>query len=696
LAGADLPEGVEAKFQVFKVTESLVGQTSKADDAIFDYYVVDKPAARERAIRQGERVIWIACPWTNSDEGVEGRLNGLKALPDTPENRKAIQTVTSTAEADLERALPGSRLSIAEAVNRWSVFAVACEAVEGSKDSEIAHLIPGSAGKYQRYRWDVVLSNRRSPSEPFLSYRVWTQQDGPERPIAKGERVIWIGVNPNPGNYRGIKALPDTPENREAVRAAFAKRPASADKYVAITEHADAEQAAKRVALLKRNLDTFRFIFRPMLQPKRPARFLAVRVAKGEDGSGWEKPAISITRQQATRIIDHLATEGLFFRRAANLLEDPTFEPDTAGPTIWLIDNENKPETILVEQVQYGKDDRRMRALRDVLEGDARDAVDGLLAQLESTEQQRDLVDSQPNPQDAVRQSSRTPLAEPRARLRTSLSPLKLLAPDVKYDGEALPRPPDRITGEKFAIDRVAYYRAIMESGLVAEDLATNTARAYRMFDLAIAAGWYERRGNEYLPQDIRGLCRQGNRLWMGSNGVGVLAYDTKNRTWLRYSLQEAPVPGFHVTVLYGDEDYVFATYGYRKEVPTAEPSLHVYSTRQQRWLRIVAVPARDALRLGTSEDLPKVAMGWDHRRFANEPYIPIGGRATLSVPPPNKITRRPDGSFLLRSGHAETASSWTDLVIRPVDLQADFEHFASVPTTGPVAAREPSRRIKP
>ena len=92
---------------------------------------------------------------------------------------------------------------------------MACEAVEESKDSEFAHFVPGSAGKWHRYRWDVVLSNRRGPSEPFLSYRVWTLQDGPERPVAKGERVIWIGVNPNPGNYRGVKALPDTPENRE-------------------------------------------------------------------------------------------------------------------------------------------------------------------------------------------------------------------------------------------------------------------------------------------------------------------------------------------------------------------------------------------------------------------------------------------------------------------------------------------------
>jgi len=614
---------------------------------------------------------------------------------------KGVRAVSNPVEIIIERGLPGggplsepsrlpgSRLSIEQAVNRWTAFAVACEATKEPKEADFAHLVPGSARKFHRYRWDVALSNRRGPSEPFLCYRVWTLQDGPERPVAQGERVIWIGINPNPGNYRGVKALPDTPENRQAVRAAFAKRPASANKYVAFPERANVEEAARRIALLKRNLDTFRFVFRPMLQPKQPARFVALRVAEGEDSSGWEKPSIRITRQQATRIIDHLAAEGLFFRRAGNVIRDAAFEPDVNGHTIWLIDDESDPASVFVEQIQYGKDER-IRALRDVLEGDARDAVDKLLSQLESAGRQEDLGDKEPNPQDAVLQSGRTTLAEPRERLRTSLSPLKLLASDVKYDGEALQAPPDRITGEKIIINRVAYYRAIMEEGLVAEDLATNTARAYRMFDLAIAAGWYEREGSEHLPQGIRGLYRQGNRLWMGSNGVGVLVYDTKTRTWSRYPLQDAPVPGFHVTVLYGDADYVFATYGYRKEVPSAELSLHVYSTKHERWLRIVAVPARDALRLGTSEGLPlKVARGWDHRRFADQPYVPIGGEETSGLAHPDKITRRPDGLFLLRSGHPDTESSWTDLVIRPVDLQVDFEHFASVPTTGPVASRE-------
>jgi hypothetical protein len=272
--------------------------------------------------------------------------------------------------------------------------------------------------------------------------------------------------------------------------------------------------------------------------------------------------------------------------------------------------------------------------------------------------------------------------SDDRERLITSVSPMRLLASDVKYDGQLLQGKPRRSVGEAISIGNIAYYQAVNERGLIAEDPASKTATAYRPFDLAVAAGWCQPKEGGYLHQDIRGLYREGNRLWMGSYGVGVLAYDTKTRTWSRYSPQKTPVPGLYVTVLYGDDEYVFATY-----YATAERSLQVYSTRHQRWLRIVAIPTRNAVRLGTSKDLPRVAVGWDHRRFADQPYVPIGGRDTLSVSPPDKITRRPDGSYLLRSGHRETESSWTDLVVRKAELETAFAHFGP-PPRGDAAAR--------
>jgi len=336
-------------------------------------------------------------------QGVIRKINEWrKRRPATPENRKPIQSVPSPVETGFKQALPGSRLSIAEAVNRWTAFAVACEATKEPKDAEFAHIVPGSARKWHQYRTDVVIGGGRGPAgHPILGYRVWETGKQHERPIAKGEQVIWIGDNPAPDLYQGVKALPNTPENRETVRAAFAKRPASANKYVAFPEYADAEQAAQRVSLLKRNLGTFRFVFRAMLLPDKRRRFVALRVSQGKDSSPWEKPAIQITRQQATRIVDHLAAEGLFFRRAGNVIKNAAFEPEVNVHTIWLINNENDPEAVFVEQIQYGKDDR-IRALRDVLEGDARDAVDELLSQLESTAQREDMDDNKSNSQDTV------------------------------------------------------------------------------------------------------------------------------------------------------------------------------------------------------------------------------------------------------------------------------------------------------
>ena len=52
LAGADLPEGAEAKWQVFKLIERIVGEeglVEPVDQANLDYLVLDKPEARERA-----------------------------------------------------------------------------------------------------------------------------------------------------------------------------------------------------------------------------------------------------------------------------------------------------------------------------------------------------------------------------------------------------------------------------------------------------------------------------------------------------------------------------------------------------------------------------------------------------------------------------------------------------------------------
>jgi hypothetical protein len=166
-----------------------------------------------------------------------------------------------------------------------------------------------------------------------------------------------------------------------------------------------------------------------------------------------------------------------------------------------------------------------------------------------------------------------------------------------------------------------------------------------------------------------------------------VLVYDTKARTWARHDVKDVPVPGHHVSVVHADSEFAFASHGWHRQVPEAEPSLHVFSARQQRWLRISAIPSGDALRLGCSEGL-RVAMGWDYRPYAKQAHVPIGGQATPGLSLPRELLRRGDGTYLLRYGHPEKESSLTELVIRAADIQAAFE---AASRAAPARARGPA-----
>jgi hypothetical protein len=67
------------------------------------------------------------------------------------------------------------------------------------------------------------------------------------------------------------------------------------------------------------------------------------------------------------------------------------------------------------------------------------------------------------------------------------------------------------------------------------------------------------------------------------------------------------------------------------------------------------------------------VSRGWNHRVFAQQPYVPIRGENESSLGYPNEILRRPDGSYVLQYGWKDRKSSWTQLLVRPADLQAAF-----------------------
>lgn len=273
--------------------------------------------------------------------------------------------------------------------------------------------------------------------------------------------------------------------------------------------------------------------------------------------------------------------------------------------------------------------------------------------------------------------------------LLVSESPMRHLASGLEYSGLANARPRIDGDGKKIVIGDTAYYHAIAPDGLIAHNTKTGAAVRYPMFELAISAGWYERPSGTYLPNAIRGLHAQSGVLWMGSNGVGVLAFDTKSRTWSRHDMKDVPVPGHHVGVIYADSDYVFASTGWLEEVPTSKPALHAYSVKRGLWLGIDGIPSTDVVSLGSSEGL-RVAAGFDYRPFGEEEYVPIGGERAIGLASPSEITCGEDGSYLLVYKHS---SPVTRLLLRRDLLEEAADRAAARYTqTGPGSDTGPAQ----
>lgn len=220
--------------------------------------------------------------------------------------------------------------------------------------------------------------------------------------------------------------------------------------------------------------------------------------------------------------------------------------------------------------------------------------------------------------------------AAKRGALRASPSAFRLLASGVAYAGvEEFAGADDesvewrRENLKPIVVGGSAYHVAHMVpgldlEGLAEEDTATGAWTVYPLFHLAVAAGWYRpEEGDNNHPDAANGLARAGDLLWMGSNGVGVIVFDTRRRLWSRHDLKEEPREGRHTTLWHADEDYVFATAG---EFPGA--SMHVYSARRGRWLRLDAVPTADVRRYGRTGPMTQVTV--DHSSHASEKYLPV------------------------------------------------------------------------
>jgi len=133
------------------------------------------------------------------------RDSGLHRAASAPDRKRRARE-----QARGEGALLGSELSIEQAV-RQSDYVGTCSA--RSKPELVAEEA-GLQRFRQEFREDTLLwaTQRRMPE---LDYEVNVALG--ERPLRVGEWCIWMAAFDPEGGWKGVKALPNTPENRAAV-----------------------------------------------------------------------------------------------------------------------------------------------------------------------------------------------------------------------------------------------------------------------------------------------------------------------------------------------------------------------------------------------------------------------------------------------------------------------------------------------
>lgn len=172
------------------------------------------------------------------------------------------------------------------------------------------------------------------------------------------------------------------------------------------------------------------------------------------------------------------------------------------------------------------------------------------------------------------------------------------------------------------------------DEGLGVYRLGAKTWTIYPMFALATAVGWYTPLPDEdSLPDAIYSVAVGAGRVWMGTNGLGIVARDLRDGTWSRHDVKEQGLPGIRSTVYYADDEYVIgqsggASHGWKERLPNVRegdlgPALEIYSLRRNRWIRVRAVPRANVLKYGWTTSA-RVSVACNTRYSANADALPL------------------------------------------------------------------------
>ena len=157
---------------------------------------------------------------------------------------------------------------------------------------------------------------------------------------------------------------------------------------------------------------------------------------------------------------------------------------------------------------------------------------------------------------------ARSAAREPLDLASAQAAPLRLQAAGVGYAGAEASAGDVCLHAEGVGLgSRVFNWSDAQADGLFVESGTGGESKVYQPYELAREAGWYGGVEGPDEPEpsnNIWGLFVAGGKVWMGTDGLGVLSFDPEREEWSRYDWQREAAPGTRTDLLFADGKHLF------------------------------------------------------------------------------------------------------------------------------------------